>query len=113
MSQGLILARNARLSSHRAKYSISVNFVYAVLFLGVTPYQALSEWYNTHGRRGTYADVPVESPRCNPTCCSKYCSRCSRASEMLVVSGKRHTHDVETQKLKTEIVQSPTTITSG
>lgn len=80
---------------------------------GVTPYQALSEWYNTRGRRGTYADVPVESPRCNPTCCSKYCSRCSRASEMLVVSGKRHTHDVETQKLKTEIVQSPTTITSG
>lgn len=63
---------------------------------GVTPYKALSQWYNSKGKEGTYAEVPLKSPRCNPTCCSKFCAVCRKPDENIEILGPRnkreHTH---------------------
>lgn len=43
---------------------------------GQTAYGALSEWFTTNGKRGTYIEKPSQVPSCNPTCCSSLCHKC-------------------------------------
>lgn len=43
---------------------------------GKTAYKALSEWYVSKGKSGTYLEQPREIPSCNPSCCNTRCSTC-------------------------------------
>ena len=43
---------------------------------GQTAYKALSEWFTSDGKRGTYIETPKQAPSCNPTCCSSLCYKC-------------------------------------
>ena len=43
---------------------------------GQTAYGALSEWFTSNGKRGTYIEKPSQVPSCNPTCCSSLCHKC-------------------------------------
>eukprot|EP00794_Sanderia_malayensis_P016178 gene16178-17803_t len=44
---------------------------------GQTAYKALSEWFTSDGKKGTYIEKPKQLPSCNPSCCSSLCYKCN------------------------------------
>lgn len=47
-----------------------------MFYAGRTAYKALSEWHVSEGVKGTYVEIPGETPLCNPSCCSSMCTKC-------------------------------------
>ncbi|EDO38898.1 predicted protein [Nematostella vectensis] len=43
---------------------------------GKTAYKAFSEWHVSGGAHGTYVERPLDTPFCNPSCCSSLCTKC-------------------------------------
>ncbi|XP_046845116.1 pectin acetylesterase 8-like [Xenia sp. Carnegie-2017] len=81
---------------NQTEAEITKNFKIA----GVTSYGALSEWYVSRGRKGTYVDAPSERPYCNPTCCTKFCLRCSKQTVIVVTGVKRNVTPVENRLIE-------------
>ncbi|XP_066922282.1 uncharacterized protein [Clytia hemisphaerica] len=59
---------------------------------GQTAYGALTDWYLTDGAEGSYIDDIIESPTCNPSCCTQHCHKCKSLNDILHGTKNGHTN---------------------